>query len=171
MALGIGAENTSLFATAGIGQNLQDAVRIMERSWHEFRRFTAGIAKHDALVTRAFVLVAGGIDTLGNIGRLGMEQNLDIRIFPMEAGLFIADILDRHTGRMGQKIMGQAFGSTRFTGDHHPIGGGQCFTGNADITGVPAFVKTGTEKGIDYFIRNPVTDLVRMTFGNRFTGE
>ena len=72
---------------------------VVERRRHQFGRLAAGVAEHDALVARALVLVAGGVDALGDVGGLGMQQNLDIGVAPVEALLLVADVLDRLTGR------------------------------------------------------------------------
>ena len=71
---------------------------VIERRRHQFGRLVAGIAEHDALVARAFVLVARGVDALRDIGRLGVQQDFDIGVAPMEPVLLVADILDRRAG-------------------------------------------------------------------------
>ncbi len=68
LALRVGAETGLLATVASLGQEPQDAVRIVERCRHEFRRLVTGIAEHDALIAGALVLLFAGIDTLRNIG-------------------------------------------------------------------------------------------------------
>ena len=75
--------------------SLQDAMRVIERRRHEFRRLVAGIAEHDALVARAFILLLAGIDALRDVGRLAVQQDFDLGVLPVKAVLLIADILDR----------------------------------------------------------------------------
>ena len=80
LALGVGAELRAPRRTsAPRSSGLQDAVRVVDRRRHQFRRLAAGIAEHDALVAGALVLVAAGIDALGDVGRLGVEKDLDRR--------------------------------------------------------------------------------------------
>ena len=76
---------------AGIGQRFAGLLRVIERRRHQLRGLGAGIAEHDALVARAFVLVARGVDALGDIDRLGMDDALDLGVHPMEAFLLVAD--------------------------------------------------------------------------------
>ena len=72
----------------------------MDRRRHQLRRFGAGIAEHDALVAGALVLVAGGVDALGDVHRLRMEQDVDLRRLPVESLLLVADVLDRGAGKV-----------------------------------------------------------------------
>ena len=58
-------------------------------------RLVAGEAEHDALVARALVLVAGGVDASGDVRRLGVQQHLDRGVGPMEARLLVADLAHR----------------------------------------------------------------------------
>ena len=97
LALGVGTEfdRIAVAGFARLGENFQNFMRIMQRRRHQIGRLVGRIAEHDALVARAFVLVAGGVDALGDIGRLGVQQNFDVRRFPMETGLFVTDVLDR----------------------------------------------------------------------------
>ena len=67
----------------------------MEGRRHEIGGFVRRIAEHDALIARAFILVAGGVHALGDVRRLGVEQDFDLGGVPMEPGLFVADVLDR----------------------------------------------------------------------------
>ena len=74
---------------------MQDLVGIIERRRHQLRRLAAGVAEHDALVARALVLVARGVDALGDVGGLRVQQDFDLGVPPVEAVLLIADVLDR----------------------------------------------------------------------------
>ena len=57
---------------ATFGEVLKNAMRVINRCWHQRVSFAAGIAEHDALVTRTFVLVTRRIDTLRDIRGLLM---------------------------------------------------------------------------------------------------
>ncbi len=100
LALGIRAKHAAatLALLAGIGEVLEDLVGVEERRRHQLRRFPAGIAKHDALVARAFILAAGGVHALGNVGRLRVQQHIDLGLLPVETVLLVADRLDRLAG-------------------------------------------------------------------------
>ena len=62
LALGIGAEALLGARAARLRQVLQDAVGIVDRRRHQFRRLPAGVAEHDALVAGTLFLVAGLVD-------------------------------------------------------------------------------------------------------------
>ena len=74
-------------------------MRIIKGRWHEFRRFAAGVAEHDALVACPFILIAASVYALRNVRRLRVQQHLDLGVAPMKAVLLVTDILDRVTGR------------------------------------------------------------------------
>ncbi len=69
--------------------------------------FRAGVTEHDALVARAFLalLVRGVVDALRDVGRLRMQENVDLGGLPVEAVLFIADVADR-LARRGLELDG-----------------------------------------------------------------
>ena len=46
----------------------ENAMRIIYRSRHIAFRLAAGIAEHDTLIARAFILIARCVDTLGDVG-------------------------------------------------------------------------------------------------------
>ena len=52
---------------AGFGHGLQNTVGKMDRGRHQAFGFGAGVTEHDALITGAFVLVAGCIDAHGDV--------------------------------------------------------------------------------------------------------
>ena len=144
---------------------------VMQGRRHQDRGFAAGIAEHDALVARAFILVAAGIHALGNVRRLGMQQDFDLGLLPMKAFLLVADVFDGGA-RHGFDILGaDRFGAAGFARDDDPVGGGQGFAGGANIPGAHAFLGAFAEEQIHDFVGNPVTDLVRVTFRNAFRGE
>ena len=95
LALGVGLQRRLLAGMARIGQQFEDLVAVIERRRHQGRGLAAGIAEHDALVARAFILVAGGVDALGDMGRLGVQQHFDLGVLPVKAVLLVADVLDR----------------------------------------------------------------------------
>jgi len=94
----------------------------MDGRRHQIRGLAAGKAEHDALVAGAFVLVAGGIDALGDVHRLLVDEALDMRMLPVEALLFVADVLDRVARDLDEQILGDRFGAAHFAGEDDPIG-------------------------------------------------
>src|SRR3546814_17819230 len=72
-ALGVGAGAGFAAGMARVRQGAQDGVGIVDRRRHQGLCFAAGKAEHDALVARALVLVAGGIDAEGDVARLGVD--------------------------------------------------------------------------------------------------
>ncbi len=77
LALGVRCQLLLLAGMAGVGEVLEDLVGVIDRRRHQLRRLLAGIAEHDALVARAFVLVAGLVDALGDVEDWAMQQDLD----------------------------------------------------------------------------------------------
>ncbi len=171
LALGVGAERLFLAGFARRGQQLQDLVAVVQRRRHQDRGLAAGIAEHDALVARAFILVAAGVHALGDMRRLGMQQHFDLGLFPVKAVLLVADILDRGPRHRFDLFWADRFGATGLARDHHPVGGGQGLAGGADVPGAHAFLGAFAEEQVHHFVGNPVTDLVGMAFRNAFRGE
>ena len=87
-------------------------MRVIDRRRHQLGRLAAGVAEHDALVAGALVLVAGGVDALGDVGGLRVQQHFDLGVAPMEAVLLVADVLDRRARGasigIGAEIAGRA---------------------------------------------------------------
>ena len=107
LALGVGPQRGfSLPECRASARRLQDRVGIIDRRRHELRRLVAGIAEHDALVAGTFILLLAGIDALRDVGRLRVQQDLDLRRFPVEAGLLVADVLDG-LARHGLDLLGR----------------------------------------------------------------
>ena len=139
-------------------------MRIMDGRRHQDVGLVAGVAEHDPLVAGAFVLVARGVDALGDVHRLGVDAYVDLDLLPMKTLLFVADILDRATGDLLQVRMGYGIGAAHLAGQDHVVGGTQSLDGDAG-QGIAGQIR------IDDGVGNTVADLVRMPFGNRFTGE
>ncbi len=192
LALGIGAElDRSAFAhLAGNGERLEDLMGVVDRGGQQLGRLAAGVAEHDALVAGADILVAGLIDTLRDIGRLAVQQHVDLGGLPVETSLLVADCLDRlaggglELGRIDHRMAGgvdhhlavlalpeQRLGNPDFAGDHDAVGGGQRLAGDADPGRIHAGLLGLTEHQVDDLVADPVANLVGMTLGNRFRSE
>src|SRR3546814_6547146 len=79
---------------------LKNARRGIKRRRQQAGRLVAGKAEHDALVARAFVLVAAFVHALRDMGRLAVEIILERKTFPVKALLLIADALDGGAHRL-----------------------------------------------------------------------
>ncbi len=139
---------------------------VIERRRHQLRRLAAGVAEHDALVARALVLVAGGVDALGDVGGLRVQQHLDLGVAPVEAVLLVADVLDRlaravsticSVGSLGPRtspamttrlVVASVSQATRIW-----------------YGSIPA-LRALAEEQIDDLVGDPVADLVGMPFGH-----
>ena len=67
----------------------------LDRRRHQLRRLAAGKAEHQPLVAGPLVLVADGVDPHRDVGRLGVQQDLDLRPRPVKARLLVADVAHR----------------------------------------------------------------------------
>ena len=147
----------------------------------------AGEAEHHALVAGAFFLAALfllGVHAHGDVGRLAVQQHLDVGAVIGEAVLVVADVLD-HVARdlrdqfaVHHRLVAVLVEERRLAaalaGDDDLVGGGQrlaaeprihlAVVGDAELDVV-------FEKRVEHRVGNLVADLVRMTFGNRLAGE
>ncbi len=193
LALGIGAEldGGALPGLAGFGQDFEDLVGVVDRGGQQLGGLAARIAEHDALVAGADVLVALLVDALRDIGRLAVQQHVDLgtsssgsrparsrwRLMALRAvDLNLAGLTIGRAGRVVQDVavlvlLEQRFGDADFAGDDDAVGGGQRLAGDADLAGVHAGLLGFAEDQVDDLVGNPVADLVRMTLGNRFRSE
>ena len=91
LAFGIRPQQGQFARVPVFGNQAQDFMRVENRRRHKARRFAAGIAEHDALIARAFILVAGRIDAHRDI--VGLRVNIDLHIgpLPVKAFLRVAD--------------------------------------------------------------------------------
>ena len=144
---------------------------IVDRRRHQLRRLAAGVAEHDALVAGALVLVAGGVDALGDVGRLRVQSTSIFGVLPVEAVLLVADVLDRDAGDVGDVISGDR---GRARGPRRRSRRGWWSPGSrrrrAPGSG-PSRAAKRCEEGIHHLIGDAVADLVRMALGNGFAGE
>ncbi len=122
LALRVRRQRLLLAGMARIGQQFENAVAELDRRRHQFRRFVGGVAEHDALVARALFLVARGIDALGDVFGLAVQQHLDLGVAPAETFLIVADVLDRHARVMRDQLLAHRVGATVFAGDDDAVG-------------------------------------------------
>ena len=82
-------------------------MRQVDRRRHIGLGLAAGETEHDPLIAGPFVLVAAGIDTLGNVGRLRVEVIFQRGMTPVEPFLLVAD----HTHRFARGPFDQIAGN------------------------------------------------------------
>jgi hypothetical protein len=100
LALGVRLQVEQLLRAPLLRQHFQDLVREVDRRRHERPllvdfAFGAGETEHHALVAGAFLLLAFlflGVDAHGDVGRLAVQQDLDIGTVKGEAVLVVTDI-------------------------------------------------------------------------------
>jgi hypothetical protein len=146
LRFGIGSEQRFAAAFARFGHQSENGVAVMDRSRHQAIRLTAGVTEHDALVAGAFVLVVLGIDALGDMRRLRMQQHFDFGVLPMKAFLLIADIADRLTGGVHDDLGRNVLGAARFAGNDDTICRRQGFARHAQILCRPAILGPSRKK-------------------------
>src|ERR1700730_10500385 len=159
------------FARAGLslkGKLFENFVRVVNWRRHERRSFTASVAEHNSLIARSLVLIASSVDALRDVGGLGMEQHLDLRVSPVETVLLVADILDRATRRGLDRVLANR-GAAHFTRDDDAVGSRQGLTGNTGLIGIHTGFRAFTKEKVHDFVGNPVAYLVRMAFRDGFT--
>ena len=166
----------ALAGVAHLGQALEDIVRVLQRGRHQLRRLVAGVAEHDPLIARALVLLVGGVDALGDVGRLGVQMAGVLGLVPVEALLLVADVLDRLADlglEAPDDLLGQglAFGlgaarpaRTDLAGQDDAIGGHQGLARDAGL-------RLDAEKGVHDGVGDAVGDLVRVALGHALGRE
>ena len=121
------------------GHTLQNLVAVIERCRHQIGRFVGRIAKHDALIASAFILVAGCINTLCDLDGLAVQIVFKAECFPMETILLVTDFFHGAANggfdfflRAGCPcvIFIDAFAAD-FTGKHDQLSRGQGFARDA----------------------------------------
>ena len=113
LALGVRTQHLLLAGVARFRDQPQDLVGVEDRRRHQVRRFVGGVTEHDALVAGALFLVGAGlqrVDALRDVGRLRMQQDLDVGGLPVEAFLLVADVLDRGAHDAFDLVVGDGFG-------------------------------------------------------------
>ena len=147
-----------------LGQRAQHGVRVKDWGRHQFARFAAGIAEHHTLVAGALVLVARGVDTLGDIGRLPMDVALDRRPLPVKVFLLVADVANCLARHFDQLFVGDRGGAADFTGKDDTIGRDQGLDAAAGL-------RLNGEIGVDDRVGDAVANLVGMAFRHRLAGK
>ena len=186
LALAVGAEfgGIALSTLAGIGQETQNLVRVVDGCRHEVRGLVDGVSEHDALVAGSLValLVGGAVDALGNVGGLGVQQHFDLGVLPVEAVLLVADVADGAAGGRTEAgridhvlavlvLLHQGGRNPYLAGDHDAVGGGQGFGSNAHAPRIDACLARFLVDQIDDLVGNAITHFVGMSLRHRLAGE
>ena len=74
-----------------------------------------------------------------------MHMNVNFGFLPVEAVLFVTDILDRRTGNILQHLRRNGFGAANLAGENHPVGGAKRFDRDTRQ-------RIGAEKFVDHGI-------------------
>ncbi|TWG87595.1 hypothetical protein L602_001600000760 [Cupriavidus gilardii J11] len=140
-------------------------MRVIDGKRHQFRRFVAGVAEHQALVagTLVQVVVGGTINALGDVRRLLVVGHQDSAALVVDAvfGVVVADALDGLARDLDVVDVG---GRGNFARQYHQSGIAQGFGGDARILVLG-------EDGVQNGVGNLVGDLVGMAFGNGFRSK
>ena len=182
LALRVRLEVAELAGTALLGKDLEDLVAEINRRGHErvllvHFALGAGEAEHHALIAGAFLALLVLVDAHGDVGRLAVEFDLDIRAVPGEAILVVADVLDHAAGDLGDQfavdlgvlapLVEQRSLAAAFASDHDLVRGAESFAAQARIDEAVvgnAQLDVVAEKFVEDGIRNLVADLVGVAF-------
>ena len=110
------------------------------------------------------VLVARGVDADRDIGRLLVQQDVDVAVAPVEPVLLVSDAADRAAHGIGDLFPRHAVRAAHLAGKDNAPGGCK------GLAGDPAARISG-EIQIDDRVGNQVADLVRMALGDGLAGE
>ncbi len=192
LALGVGLQVEDLSAAALVGQHLEDLVGEVDRGRHERALLVdlalgAGEAEHHALVAGAFLLAVFlllGIDAHRDVGRLAVQQHLDIGAVERKTILVVADVLDHIARdlrdqlaidlRLVAVLVEQRLLAAAFAGDDDLVGRAQRLAAeprvHQAVVGDAELDVVGEER-IEDRVRNLIADFVGMTFGDGLAGE
>ncbi len=165
LALGVRAQPLQAAVLTHFGLALHDAVRVVDRQRHQAGGFVGGVAEHQALVAGALVerVVVGGVDALGDVGRLAVDRRQHRAALVVEAdvGVVVADAADDFLRDLAVVGVG---GGGDFARDHDQAGGDQRLAGDA---------RPGVfgQHRVEHAVGDLVGDLVGVAFGDRLGGE
>jgi hypothetical protein len=192
LALGVRLQVEQLLRAALLGQHLEDLVREVDRGGHERALLVdlalgASEAEHHALVAGSLLLLALlllGIDAHGDVGRLSVQQHLDVGAVIGEAVLVVSDVAHHVAGDLRDHfaidhrvvaVLGeQRRLAAAFPGNDDLVGGAERLAAEPGIHQAvigDAELDVVLDEGVENGIRNLVADLVGVAFGNRLAGE
>jgi len=187
LALGVGLQVGELAVAPLLGKHLQDLVREVDRRGHVralliHLALGAGVTEHHALVAGALLFAALlflGIDAHRDVGRLAMQQHLDVGAVIRKAVLVVADVPDHIAGDLGDQLTvdhrlavdGAEQLAAPLARDHDLVRGAKRLAAEPGIDQAvvgDAELDVLLDEGVEDRIGNLIRDLVGMTFGNRF---
>ena len=147
----------------------------------------AGEAEHHALVAGALlfaVLFPLGVDAHGDVGRLSVQQHLDVGAVIGKPVLIVADILDDGARgfrdqfaidhRLVAVLAKQRRLAAAFAGNHDLVGGAEGLAAEAGVDLAligDAELDVVLEKSIKHRVGNLIAHLVRVSFRNQLARE
>ncbi len=173
LGLAVGAEVGERLVLAHRGEPLGQPVGEVDRHRHQRLGLVAGVAEHHPLVACAgdqqlVVLAAdpglvGGVDALGDVGRLLVERDQDRDVVAVVAvvAVVVADAADRLADDLGDVEVDLG---RDLAGDDRHAGVDQRLAGD------PALRVLGHDR-VEDAVGDLVADLVRMALGDRLGGE
>ncbi len=173
LAFGVRLEFRAFAGMAKLGHTLEDAVRERDRGRHQLIGLVACITEHDALVASAFLGIGAGalIDASGDVFGLAVQPVIELQLLPVEAVLFIADVLDRVADNRLDHVGRNRVWAAHFAEQGNLVGRCSGLTGNANARRVVAGLQRFPEIEVDDFVGDAVANLVWVAFRNTFTGE
>jgi len=104
----------------GLGQRVQDGVRVVDRRRHERLGLAAGKAEHQALVAGPFVLVALA-STPWAMSTDWRGSGIPPCVLPVKAILLVADVADRMARGLDSSSLVTELGRAHLAGHHHAL--------------------------------------------------
>ncbi len=168
LALGVGAKRRFRTGLPRLGEAAEDRMGVLDRRRHELGRLHRGVAEHDALVARAFVLRLGRVHALRDVRGLAVKEVRDLAMRVMELLLRVADVGDAvardclDAAHEVVQLLGG--GKAHLSADHHPVGRREGLAGDASL----GFLG---EESVEHGVGDAVADLVGVALGDGFRGE
>ncbi len=159
----IGPEPCQLARLSYLGLALHEPVRIDDRRRHELLGLVARIAEHQALVAGALLFVRRTIDALSDIGGLLGQMIDDLAVMAIETEI-IAPISNFADGISDERFDLELRLARDLTGNDDQVVLDECLAGDARS-------RVLCNQRIEHRIGDLITDLIRMTFRNRFRRE
>jgi len=163
LRLRVRAQPRQLAGLAYLGLLFDEAVRVVDRRGHEFRRLGAGVAEHQALVAGALFLGFLAIHALVDVRRLLADEVQHAAGGAVEADVrrVVADIED---DLARERLQVDPCAGRDFAGDDGDASLDHGFAGHARALVL-------REDRVEHGVGNLVGDLVRMAFGHGFGGK
>ncbi len=176
LGLAVGTQVGERAVLADLGEALREPLGDRDRERHELRGVVAGVAEHQALVAGAALVelvlrgadarLVTGVDTGGDVARLGADGDLDAARGAVEALLrgVVADVEDRLADDVRD---GGVRRRADLAGDDDEAGGQQGLDRDAQVGAVAVL----GHQVVEDRVADAVGDLVGVTLGHGLRGE